>query len=282
MLGQVSSCCYFVERGRVNIIWKTDSKQAPRFVVRSDYFGELGLFQNKQHLYSARAMTHCDTYSLTRADFEEVMCHHPAVAVQIADMLTDILSKPAAKEAVQSIYNMVGISSLLGIFSQGKWRPLRGLAQRIKNLAENEEFMRRMRAIAQPHASTPRRQSREGRASKDSPTSESGRHGLAPEWPPVGAPDASPPDADPVVEMTEMSPAGGRSLAPIELPPSPMSLQKLTQAHTTLTKRVQEMASAQQRVEKLLGAIATKLGVSEDAGGGAVGAQGGALGVSEA
>ena len=51
--------------------------------VRQDFFGELGLLQTKQQLYSARAMTHVDAYRLDRADFEATMREHPAEAVQV-------------------------------------------------------------------------------------------------------------------------------------------------------------------------------------------------------
>ena len=98
-LGQVSHCCYFIERGRVNIIWQTEKKHAPRFVVREDYFGELGLFTTKQHFYSARAMTHVDTMVLDRQHFEEVMRAFPAESVHVADKLAEILPKEAIKKA---------------------------------------------------------------------------------------------------------------------------------------------------------------------------------------
>lgn len=268
ILGQISSCAYFVERGRVNILWRTDSKHAPRFVVRSDYFGELGLFQSKQHLYSARAMTHCDTYSLYRSDFESVLQQHPTVAIEIADMLPTMLSKPAARLAIESIYNMVGISSLLSIFHHGKWRPLRGLAQKIRNLHDDDDFMRRM---PQPWHS-PRRGSVYPRALKGRNSKDDVHEGSNDEISPADAPggashdvgtrDRSPPEIDSVERLGRDSSPGAAS--PLETPPSPpMSLAQLTQAHTSLSRHVHQLATSQRRVETLVAAIASKLGVSD-------------------
>ena len=78
-------------------------KHSARIVVREDYFGELALFQDKQHAYSARAMTHLDTYHLSRGDFETVVCDHPSSAVQISDIIPRVLPHGAAKVAIDRI-----------------------------------------------------------------------------------------------------------------------------------------------------------------------------------
>ena len=122
----------------MNIIWRTDSKHAARFVVRQDYFGEYGLFQSKQQTLSARAMTHLDTYRLTRQDFEDCLKDHPAAAMQIVDLLPRILPQ-VAQTAAQDIYGVVGMHQYLRAFNDGIWRPKKGLANKIRALASFDE-----------------------------------------------------------------------------------------------------------------------------------------------
>jgi len=188
--GQISNCAYFVERGRVQLIWVKEGKNARNeFVVRADYFGEHGLFQSKQHLYSARAMTHCDTYSLRRFDFEHVMREHPTVAVQIADMLPNVMPKATAKAAIEHIYELVGLREVLAIFTRGhgRWRPLKGLAAKIKKLANNQDFLARHNGVLNrlSHASTPRSANTSSQPSP--PPGYSGVRGVPPQRPsPLG------------------------------------------------------------------------------------------------
>ena len=42
--------------------------------VSDTFFGEMGLFHDKIGAISARAVTHCDLYRLTRDDFRQVHC----------------------------------------------------------------------------------------------------------------------------------------------------------------------------------------------------------------
>jgi hypothetical protein len=145
MLGQRAHAAYFIDRGRVHIVWRTDNKGgAPRFLVRSDYFGELALFQANQHSYSARAMTHVDAYSLDRDDFAEVLREHPTEAVLVADLLHSIMPTKEATRAADEIYVSVGLQGMRTAFYRGRWRPRPGLAQKIVQLAHDPAFSRRL------------------------------------------------------------------------------------------------------------------------------------------
>ena len=185
VVGEVHTSCYFILRGRVQLIFKSDYRHSSRVVIRNrlpasptlpvalpplpppplrlptsaphlvspprlltspspptppgeDYFGELGLFQSKQQTLSARAMTHLDTYRLTRLDFEDCLKDHPAAAMQIVDLLPRILPQ-VAKTAAQDIYSVVGMHQFLRAFNDvsGIWRPKKGLANKIRALVSD-------------------------------------------------------------------------------------------------------------------------------------------------
>ena len=85
--GQVRHSMYFIQRGRVQVTWPSETPNYINTVEHSDYFGELGLFLNSKLNYTVRAVTHLDGLRLDRQDFEAVMRQHPAGAVHVADMI---------------------------------------------------------------------------------------------------------------------------------------------------------------------------------------------------
>ena len=56
-----------------------------------DYFDALGLFSERQHTLSVRALTHCDLYKLTREHFESVVADYPAQGLAIIEDVVAIL-----------------------------------------------------------------------------------------------------------------------------------------------------------------------------------------------
>jgi CRP-like cAMP-binding protein len=289
VLGQVSHSAYFIERGRVHILWR--SAKAHSFAVRTDYFGELGLFQAKQHLYSARAMTHLDVYSLHRDHFRAAIRDNPAEAVQIADRLHYILPKSSAKMAVNEIFETAGVARLLRFFTAGEWRPRKGLAAKIAALGKDPAFrsqlhrrgMRRRSAdcsrVAAVAASSSTLAGGDGRKAEQAGGGGGGAGGgasntgdvlaeaesllggssldAAVDWSRVEAP--SPPARVPVPRRRS------RELQADRPPPQAgggggagaAEVAALSRSHETLRREVGAIAESQKRIEALLATLAS-------------------------
>ena len=152
--GLVSHRAYFVGRGRVELIrgMSPMGKQSikvthTRVSYRDDYFGELGLFSDKQSAITVRSITHVDAYRLEREDFEAVMRSHPAAAVRIADKCPRHFGRETGRLVAQHIYSVAGVDKILRFFQPGHWRPTHGLAKKIRALAADRRFAQELHGI---------------------------------------------------------------------------------------------------------------------------------------
>ena len=59
----------------------------------------------------------------------------------MVDLLPEILSKAEAKAVGDAIYQLVGFRDLRRIMTRGKWKPMRGIAQKIIHLSKDPEFI---------------------------------------------------------------------------------------------------------------------------------------------
>ena len=145
--GQVYTCAYFMQRGWCQVTWPSESRELVNVLTVDDYFGELSLFVTKKLSYTVRAITHVDCFRLERADFIEVMRSHPAGAVHVADHMDGLMPSALAKRVTREIYDYSGLRELLAVFMpDGKWRPPKGLAERIRRFAiDHEDQLTRIR-----------------------------------------------------------------------------------------------------------------------------------------
>ena len=147
---QVYTSAYFIERGLCQVTWPSAQRGMVNVLTVDDYFGELSLFVTKKLTYTVRACTHVDCFRLERSDFIDVMRAHPAGAVHVADHVDGLLPPSLAKRVTRELYDYSGLRELLAVFMpDGKWRPPKGLADRIRRFAvEHEEQLARLRKRA--------------------------------------------------------------------------------------------------------------------------------------
>ena len=206
--------------------------------MREDYFGELGLFQSKTHAYSARAMTHLDTFKLLRSDFEAVMREHPGSALKIADMLPLILPQNMAANCVRAIHELVGADASEGHKSRIPDADCPSVAD-----AYDAE-----RPASQGHAGEG--SERELRVSASvAPTSEQVQ-------------SVSPSDLEGICQVRTPRPRSGR---PVGGPPaaSVADVEALSNSHSALAMKVDALGEGQKRVEALLEKLLAQQGVTQ-------------------
>lgn len=171
--GQVYSCAYFCARGCAQVTWPSNIRDTVNVLTVDDYFGELALFVNKKLAYTVRAITHLDTFRLDRDEFMVVMRSHPSGAVHVADLMDNVLPPKLAKQVTKEIYDYSGLRELLSALQPGgKWRPPKGLADKLRKLAvEHEAALARIRASqAEAGVGAKQRSGADGSARSASPT----------------------------------------------------------------------------------------------------------------
>ena len=133
--GQVYSYGYFIDRGMVQLTWPAENKEMVNVLSVDDHFGELSLFVTRKLSFTVRSITHVDTFRLEKADFMEVMRSHPAGAVHVADRVGTVLPSKMARQVAKEIYDYSGLRELLAMMKPGRWRPTKGLADKILKFA---------------------------------------------------------------------------------------------------------------------------------------------------
>lgn len=68
---------------QVEVIDDDDPDTPLALLTEGNHFGQRSLLYDKPRGVSVKAKTHCDIFSLSRADFEQVVHSHPAVVQQI-------------------------------------------------------------------------------------------------------------------------------------------------------------------------------------------------------
>ena len=82
--GQTGDCMYFVFEGRINIFAGAPPKiQVLRVFESGDFFGEMGLFDDKPRAASAMAIDPARVLVLRKGDFCELISEYPEVALSI-------------------------------------------------------------------------------------------------------------------------------------------------------------------------------------------------------
>ncbi len=101
--------------------------------VRDSYFGEAGLFPIRPDYASVRAITHVDTYVLTRVSFEAALRNYPSSAAFMADAVHELFADAETADRVRrALHDAAGLSSLRLYQRMRAWRPRRGLAAKIR------------------------------------------------------------------------------------------------------------------------------------------------------
>ena len=150
--GQVYSGAYFISRGLVQVTWPAEERDTVNVITIDDYFGELSLFVTRKLAYTVRSITHLDAFRLERNDLQGCMRSYPAGAVHVADLMESVLPQKLAAQVTREIYDHSGLRELLSVLQPGssKWRPLRGLAERLRRFAaEHEVTLARIRTKVQ-------------------------------------------------------------------------------------------------------------------------------------
>jgi len=129
-------CMFFLARGRVQII--SASVRSPsgyRFEVvtpaQRGYFNDLSLFvtgSKPLRLTTIRALTHADTFSLSREGFEAALGKSYSAAMHMASMAKAFYRKEIANLVVKRIRNVLQLRPR-------PWSPPEGLADKLRRYA---------------------------------------------------------------------------------------------------------------------------------------------------
>ena len=112
--GYVSRAMYFIRRGKVQVIRKTETELLLQ--ACHDYFDVMGLFTDRQHHVSVRSLTHTDLYKLPRDAFDRIVKDYPAQGIAVANNARSHLKPVHAEIAAKRMYELVGMPSILKRF----------------------------------------------------------------------------------------------------------------------------------------------------------------------
>ena len=73
-----------------------DAQGSPPKAILNEgqYFGQKNLIYNLPREWSVRAKTHCDIFTLTPEDFNQVLQSHPNVETHITQVANDLYGTP--------------------------------------------------------------------------------------------------------------------------------------------------------------------------------------------
>ena len=248
MKGQLGKAIYFIERGRVQVTWASDTKNMLNRITIEDYFGELGLFVNEKLKFTVRAETHLDTYRLDRGDFEWVMKDFPQGALHVAARLPNVLPHNMARKAEMDIYDYAGLNDFFPSLRNRRWRAPKGFAGKLRNLAQSNQLQRSLAAQQQGivKKQDPLNTARTSTSmSSGSPTPRDDMKVVSLDEPKGGTAIGSAPHADPVSRGRAMVAAGGGGVDPALA----QNLQREVRAIADAQKKLQhELGSTQKKV----------------------------------
>lgn len=167
--GRVYECAYFIDRGLVQLTWGAGSRDMVNMLTIDDYFGEISLFVEQKLAYTARSVTHLDSFRLDRVDFMTVLRAHPADACQVGDELDKVMNQKLATQVRHDLYVSCGLQRFLAHYASQfntllHWRPMKGLAEKIKALASKPEFRATLSRVRARGLQSHSRSSAAGRA----------------------------------------------------------------------------------------------------------------------
>jgi voltage-gated potassium channel len=100
--GEVGKEIYFISRGKVEIT--TGDGQTQHGTLESgDYFGDLSLILREKRTASAKALTYCEIFKLSRADFNLIKDEYP----EFRDVLTKMSSEKTEKGSAHVLGGVV-------------------------------------------------------------------------------------------------------------------------------------------------------------------------------
>ena len=80
--GDGGSSMYFIAGGELAVL-RDGREGAVTVLRRGDFFGEIALFSNQPRSASIQALTYCDVYSLSKADFDRIFRRFPDTLAEI-------------------------------------------------------------------------------------------------------------------------------------------------------------------------------------------------------
>jgi CRP-like cAMP-binding protein len=92
--GEFGDCMYFLSEGDVEVM-VGDTKVAQ--LGAGSPFGETALIQGERRMASIRALSYCDVYKLSKADFDALRVRYPDFDVQVKQVVQDRMQDAQAK-----------------------------------------------------------------------------------------------------------------------------------------------------------------------------------------
>lgn len=92
--GEYGDCMYFLSNGDVEVI-VNGSRVAS--LVQGSPFGETALIQGEKRMASIRAVSYCDVYKLSKADFDALRVRYPDFDAQVKKVVEDRLKDTQEK-----------------------------------------------------------------------------------------------------------------------------------------------------------------------------------------
>ncbi len=91
-LGELGEAMYVIESGDVDVVLAPESDEVPSPLTECDLLGEMALLANKPHAATCRATSDVVLWSLSRADFDELVSRYPGVRQALSRALSEHLS----------------------------------------------------------------------------------------------------------------------------------------------------------------------------------------------
>ncbi len=91
-LGMPGEAMYIIESGEVEVVLPAESEEVPVPLQEGDLFGEMALLADKPYAATYRASSEVFLWSLSRADFDELVTEFPAMRQALSRALSQYLS----------------------------------------------------------------------------------------------------------------------------------------------------------------------------------------------
>ncbi|MDA0239811.1 MAG: cyclic nucleotide-gated ion channel [Proteobacteria bacterium] len=82
-VGEESESMFFIVSGRVEM----DTRPEPRFLENGEYFGEVGILENRRRFASAIALTECQLLELKADDFHRLLAANPSIKESVEEVV---------------------------------------------------------------------------------------------------------------------------------------------------------------------------------------------------
>ena len=111
-LGAPGEAMHIIESGEVEVVLAAESEEVPMPLKEGDLFGEMALLANKPYAATYRASSEVFLWSLSRADFDELVTEFPSVRQALSRALSQHLSPEDRAMAEQRLETIALFSDL--------------------------------------------------------------------------------------------------------------------------------------------------------------------------